>query len=104
MAGVTSGDKLKVFIQTADGFIAEMNTYAMSVEQCADSVRGLYVSMNLESFGAIEWGDKKEFLDRTENASEWKCGFCGKPNKREQTTCGENEPRGCGSVRPFIYK
>ncbi len=102
---------MKVFIETSEGTLYNLDGLAteISLTQHMDLIDvssyanpGAVIS-GRESIefeirgvadGAMTFGDVKA----AKTAAEWKCLFCGRPNKRERETCAS-----CGAVRSFLY-
>jgi hypothetical protein len=113
---IATGEKCKVFIEKPDGSLLELTSVveSFSLSQKCDLVDATvfgnnnrnYISgvshteMEIKLYGIepLIMTTGKDLSSRTKNALEWKCDYCGRPNRREDETC-----KSCGSVRSFIY-
>jgi hypothetical protein len=61
------------------------------------------LELDLHLIGRGEW-----LFDSTlePDTGEWVCDFCGLPNKKEASYCGElhRHAKGCGAVRPILKR
>jgi hypothetical protein len=106
--------RMRVYIQDADtgalldisgdvrGFEVRQNyldvtTFADATPQNIPDT----LELDLHIIGRGEWS-----LDSImePDTGEWTCDFCGLPNKKESSYCGElhKHAKGCGAVRPKI--
>lgn len=60
------------------------------------------VTMELVANGEILLSESSEYVERVEKeriSPEWKCWYCGRPNKSTRETC-----ESCNAVRQFVYR
>lgn len=108
------GEKYKVVFESADGTVIEMDATAVEFNMRQEiapvpswgnptaMIRGV-VSYDLRLVGngnpLMSHHDFKKHREEMRTASEWKCSYCGRPNKRARETC-----QSCGAVRSFLYE
>src|SRR3990167_1693509 len=108
----TLGKQCKVIIESPDGKIFEGQAYTLSISQEMLDV-SIYgnlhksfiptgrTSLDMEIIGPLNWISKshwQETVEERRSESEWQCGYCGRPNQRQDETC-----KSCGAVRSFVY-
>jgi hypothetical protein len=108
------GEKCKIYIEKPDGELIEMTSIVegYSITQSLAEVTAMgdreqsYIptsssvkmKIDLCGIGPLITTTGKNISSSARNSKEWKCDYCGRPNKRERETC-----ESCGSVRSFIY-
>ena len=108
---INIGEKCKVFIEKPNGTLMELTSVveSFSIAHKLEPVRSASfgdcyipgsVEMDIKLCGIspLIMTTGKELSSKVKNDLEWKCDYCGRPNKRERETC-----ESCGSVRSFIY-
>ena len=91
----TAGDRMKLFMETAEGDVAEITGMVTSMSVSLGYDSGLRTELTI--VGVPEWTSGVSITARR-HAPEWKCDHCGRVNKMARTTC-----EGCGASRSFIY-
>lgn len=92
--GIGVGERINVFVETADGKVYDLESMATSVE-----IRYSYDSVTeFTIHGVCTKAILSAQAKDMRTAREWKCTFCGRPNQRADETC-----KSCGAVRSFIY-
>lgn len=97
---VACGEKVKVFIQSPDGRVMEVNSVAISINMERDISLISRTRIELEAIGPITWMSNDLFntaIRMRRSAKEYRCSWCGSPNKIHRTHCSQ-----CGGARDFI--
>jgi hypothetical protein len=100
MAMIQLGRKYKVFVETDLGAVMEIPVVAFSMTMDA-SYDSLTTEIQMRCVGSPSWQDNKHFIEQVhekQNAPEWQCTYCGRPNNKVAEVC-----KSCGGVRSFIY-
>ena len=109
MASIKSGERYRVYLQDSRGVVFEVDAIAASIEVTTDMINTTSlgdlsstfmpghqtIDINLRGIGEAVVRNSR---DMKQQPAEWKCAWCGRPNKRERETC-----KSCGAVRPFVY-
>ncbi|MFA5714381.1 MAG: hypothetical protein WC998_01400 [Candidatus Paceibacterota bacterium] len=95
------GKKVKCIIQAEDGTTFDISSCVTQID--VQTMLNERVKVDIEMIGnsAMLQSTRNEYLEITKDkksSSEWKCDFCGRPNKKADETC-----KSCGAVRSFIY-
>ncbi len=93
------GDRYKVYVESEHGDLFEMTNVLSSISfmGCEGIIRTTIDFIGDGVPGLYRQVDRKEIKERI-SASEWKCDYCGRVNKKHDETC-----KSCGAVRSFIY-
>lgn len=107
------GKNMRVFVEQADGSLYQLDGTVTDVQvnYRADLVDvSTYGSGSPEFITGRRWAEFEirglstsglittEARTAMKTSSEWKCTYCGRPNKRSRETC-----KSCGAVRSFLY-
>lgn len=109
---IAAGKQMRVFIETSEGTLYNLDGMATSISvtdsveridaRSYDNPHNLLVGMRSVEFDihGVCTGDMftTDEVNAMRTAREWKCTYCGRPNKRERETC-----QSCGAVRSFLY-
>ena len=98
---VRAGDKCKVWVETPDGRVIEFSAVSTRIDMHMPYSGLVETHIEFDTFDSIAWKEKDAFrrqLKEEKSASEWKCDYCGRPNKAHDETC-----KSCGAVWSFIY-
>jgi hypothetical protein len=107
-----STGRMKVFIEVEDGTIYNLDGLATDVQLThrtdlidvssyanpGATIRGMRsIEFSIHGVCTSDVITTKE-VSAMRTAAEWKCTYCGRPNKRQRETC-----KSCGAVRSFLY-
>jgi len=118
---IQMGKKYRVYMEDDNGMVMELDAFAIEMTVSVDTVPLMVmggsmfaepiptrknIDLRLRALGDVIWTDSKEFLNNKRTSIEWECEFCGLPNIKANTFCGENHHNktiGCGAKRSFLY-
>lgn len=97
---ITFFEQYKVYIEKNDGTVLTMPVSVQSISVNSGFDGRFESEIILRGVGNPVWSMGSNVL--SENTSmtdeEWKCTWCGRPNRREDEVC-----KSCGGARSFLY-